>query len=61
MAQSAIDLPPKGGFNFDLCVRNEMLSKKGVQLPSFRKTGTTIVGLKMNEREEDFLQNRAAT
>lgn len=38
-------MPPKGGFSFDLCKRNEMLSKKGVNPPSFRKTGTTIVGL----------------
>lgn len=41
----AIDVPPKGGFSFDLCRRNEMLLQKGVQPPSFRKTGTTIVGL----------------
>ncbi|KAK8982831.1 hypothetical protein V6N11_060152 [Hibiscus sabdariffa] len=38
-------MPPKGGFSFDLCKRNEMLAKKGVNPPSFRKTGTTIVGL----------------
>lgn len=35
----------KGGFSFDLCRRNDMLSKKGVKLPGFLKTGTTIVGL----------------
>uniref|UniRef100_A0A0D6R8E9 Proteasome subunit beta n=1 Tax=Araucaria cunninghamii TaxID=56994 RepID=A0A0D6R8E9_ARACU len=45
MANTEIDLPPKGGFSFDLCKRNEMLIKKGVELPKFRKTGTTIVGL----------------
>ncbi|GFZ21201.1 20S proteasome beta subunit PBB2 [Actinidia rufa] len=45
MSKVAIDVPPKGGFSFDLCRRNEMLSKKGVQAPSFLKTGTTIVGL----------------
>ncbi|KAJ4729336.1 Proteasome subunit beta [Melia azedarach] len=45
MANSAIDVPPRGGFSFDLCRRNEMLTKKGVNPPSFRKTGTTIVGL----------------
>lgn len=45
MPKSAVDLPPKGGFSFDLCKRNEMLLKKGIQPPSFRKTGTTIVGL----------------
>ncbi|KAI3964331.1 hypothetical protein MKW92_051375, partial [Papaver armeniacum] len=45
MAQSVIAVPSKGGFSFDLCVRNDMLAKKGVQLPSYRKTGTTIVGL----------------
>ncbi|KAG2708078.1 hypothetical protein I3843_05G159300 [Carya illinoinensis] len=45
MAQVAVEVPPKGGFSFDLCRRNEMLSNKGVPPPSFRKTGTTIVGL----------------
>ncbi|XP_077245665.1 proteasome subunit beta type-7-B [Tasmannia lanceolata] len=45
MAKAAVDVPPKGGFSFDLCRRNEMLLQKGVQPPSFRKTGTTIVGL----------------
>lgn len=46
MSNSGIDVPPKGGFSFDLCRRNDMLAKKGVQPPSsFRKTGTTIVGL----------------
>ncbi|KAK8593014.1 hypothetical protein V6N13_043368 [Hibiscus sabdariffa] len=45
MSKSVIEMPPKGGFSFDLCKRNEMLAKKGVSPPSFRKTGTTIVGL----------------
>lgn len=45
MAKARVDAPPKGGFSFDLCRRNEMLTKKGLQLPGFRKTGTTIVGL----------------
>ncbi|KAK8926499.1 Proteasome subunit beta type-7-B [Platanthera zijinensis] len=45
MEKARVDLPPKGGFSFDLCRRNEMLTKKGLQLPGFRKTGTTIVGL----------------
>ncbi|RVW72601.1 Proteasome subunit beta type-7-A [Vitis vinifera] len=45
MSKAVVDVPPKGGFSFDLCRRNEMLSKKGVQTPPFRKTGTTIVGL----------------
>ena len=40
-----MEAPPKGGFSFDLCRRNGMLSKKGVPPPSYRKTGTTIVGL----------------
>lgn len=44
MSQVAVDVP-KGGFSFDLCRRNDMLAKKGVQQPSYRKTGTTIVGL----------------
>ncbi|KAL5552749.1 hypothetical protein UlMin_040150 [Ulmus minor] len=45
MVQAIAELPPTCGFSFDLCRRNEMLSKKGVSPPSFRKTGTTIVGL----------------
>eukprot|EP00252_Welwitschia_mirabilis_P013254 TRINITY_DN29213_c0_g1_i1.p1 TRINITY_DN29213_c0_g1~~TRINITY_DN29213_c0_g1_i1.p1 ORF type:complete len:273 (-),score=47.60 TRINITY_DN29213_c0_g1_i1:187-1005(-) len=45
MDNTTIDLPPKGGFSFDLCKRNDMLIKKGVHAPSFLKTGTTIVGL----------------
>ena len=45
MSQVAVEAPPKGGFSFDLCRRNGMLSKKGVPPPSYRKTGTTIVGL----------------
>ncbi|KAI0512225.1 hypothetical protein KFK09_012863 [Dendrobium nobile] len=45
MAKALADAPPKGGFSFDLCRRNDMLVKKGIQLPGFRKTGTTIVGL----------------
>lgn len=45
MSKSAVDVPPRGGFSFDLCRRNAMLSEKGVKLPTYRKTGTTIVGL----------------
>ncbi|XP_052186688.1 proteasome subunit beta type-7-A [Diospyros lotus] len=45
MSKAGVDVPRKGGFSFDLCRRNDMLSKKGVQAPSFLKTGTTIVGL----------------
>ncbi|KAG0468285.1 hypothetical protein HPP92_017613 [Vanilla planifolia] len=45
MVKAWADAPLKGGFNFDLCRRNEMLSGKGIRLPGFRKTGTTIVGL----------------
>ncbi|KAE9604904.1 hypothetical protein Lal_00036784 [Lupinus albus] len=40
-----VDLPPKGGFSFDLCRRNAMLEKNGLKPQSFLKTGTTIVGL----------------
>ena len=36
---------PKGGFSFDNCIRNARLEKAGLNLPKFRKTGTTIVGL----------------
>lgn len=45
MSKAATELPSKGGFSFDLCRRNDMLSKKGAKPPSYRKTGTTIVGL----------------
>jgi hypothetical protein len=34
-----------GGFNFDLCKRNDMLEKKGMHLPKAWKTGTTIAGI----------------
>jgi 20S proteasome subunit beta 2 len=40
-----IEVPPKGGFSFDLCRRNDMLQQQGAKLPKYRKTGTTIVGL----------------
>ena len=55
MSKAAVDVPLKGGFSFDLCRRNDMLSKKGVQPPSFLKTGTTIVGLIFQVRVEFFL------
>ncbi|KAG9130678.1 hypothetical protein Leryth_018082 [Lithospermum erythrorhizon] len=45
MTKEAIDMPQKGGFSFDLCKRNDMLLKNGLKMPSFLKTGTTIVGL----------------
>lgn len=45
MAGGMVAVPPKGGFSFDLCCRNDMLMKKGLQLPPVLKTGTTIVGL----------------
>ncbi|KAK6160345.1 hypothetical protein DH2020_003726 [Rehmannia glutinosa] len=45
MSKIAESVPPKGGFSFDLCKRNEMLVQKGLKQPSFLKTGTTIVGL----------------
>nr|GMD97892.1 proteasome subunit beta type-7-A-like [Ipomoea batatas] len=45
MVKATTDVPAKGGFSFDLCRRNEMLVKKGLQPSSFLKTGTTIVGL----------------
>lgn len=44
MVNEAIDVP-KTGFSFDLCRRNDMLTKKGLKSPGFLKTGTTIVGL----------------
>lgn len=46
MSKATIDVPRKGGFSFDLCKRNAMLGTKGAKALSYRKTGTTIVGLK---------------
>ncbi|KAF5945179.1 hypothetical protein HYC85_015407 [Camellia sinensis] len=54
MSKAAVDVPLKGGFSFDLCRRNEMLSKKGVQALKFLKTGTTIV--EMNGETLGWLQ-----
>ncbi|GAB4815429.1 hypothetical protein N2152v2_002475 [Parachlorella kessleri] len=34
-----------GGFSFDLCERNTILEKKGLQPPGLLKTGTTIAGI----------------
>lgn len=45
MTKTPFDAPPKGGFSFDLCKRNEMLASKGLKAPTYLKTGTTIVGL----------------
>ncbi|GBG90508.1 hypothetical protein CBR_g50853 [Chara braunii] len=45
MAGSGMEMPPTGGFNFDLCRRNAMLEKEGFKHPRVRKTGTTIVGV----------------
>ncbi|KAL2903449.1 Proteasome subunit beta type-7-A [Bienertia sinuspersici] len=45
MTNAKFEAPPKGGFSFDLCKRNEMLLNKGLKAPGFLKTGTTIVGL----------------
>jgi len=33
------------GFNFDLCMRNQMLAEQGFKMPGAMKTGTTIVGM----------------
>lgn len=36
---------PKGGFDFDFAKRNAFLAKQGKQMPTAKKTGTTIVGV----------------
>nr|XP_043625546.1 proteasome subunit beta type-7-B-like isoform X3 [Erigeron canadensis]XP_043625550.1 proteasome subunit beta type-7-B-like isoform X3 [Erigeron canadensis] len=36
---------PKTGFSFDLCRRNDLLTKKGLKSSPFLKTGTTSVCL----------------
>ncbi|KNC46937.1 proteasome subunit beta type [Thecamonas trahens ATCC 50062] len=38
-------LKPAGGFEFDLCARNNMLKQMGLKAPKATSTGTTIVGL----------------
>jgi len=35
----------QGGFNFDLCKRNEFFALNGVKMPTTKKTGTTICGV----------------
>lgn len=40
-----MDLPPRGGFSYDLCSRNELLARSGSAPPGATKTGTTIVGV----------------
>ena len=42
LGMSKLEVPPKGGFSLDLCLRNVMLEKKGHTPKSFLKTGTTI-------------------
>jgi len=39
----------RGGFNFDLCKRNDFLTKMGKVMPKTKKTGTTIVGMVYND------------
>lgn len=34
-----------GGFDFELCTRNNILENKGLKPPGFLKTGTTIAGV----------------
>lgn len=43
MAAICVDAP-KGGFSFENCRRNKLLSQKGFTAPTAYKTGTTIVG-----------------
>jgi len=46
--QELITIPPnmqKGGFDFDLVKRNELLDRLGMKSPTSKKTGTTIVGI----------------
>lgn len=41
-----------GGFSFELCGRNSILEKRGLQAPGFLKTGTTIAGVIYKARDE---------
>jgi 20S proteasome subunit beta 2 len=45
MAEQLPFLPQKGGFNFDLYARNQLLEKNGAKQPTSKKTGTTIAGI----------------
>lgn len=45
MSKAATEISSIGGFSFDLCRKNDVLSKNGAKPPYYRKTGTTIVGL----------------
>jgi hypothetical protein len=46
MELNYIDNLAKGGFNFDNCLRNKVLTEKGlISNKAPMKTGTTIVGL----------------
>jgi len=40
-----MDQIPKGGFDFEFAKRNSFLAKQGKQMPTAKKTGTTIVGV----------------
>lgn len=44
--------PQQGGFNFDLCKRNEFLEARGAKHPGFTKTGTTIAGVIFKARRD---------
>ena len=35
----------EGGFNFDQCMRNQVLEQTGLKAPNPQKTGTTIGGV----------------
>lgn len=49
-----VSAPSAGGFQFDLCRRNEHLSKKGVAPPAPTKTGTTIAGILFKVRSRSL-------
>jgi len=41
----AASVPMAGGFTLDMCQRNRVLERLGVQQPKVKKTGTTIAGI----------------
>ncbi|XP_028102358.1 proteasome subunit beta type-7-A-like [Camellia sinensis] len=58
MSKAAVDVPLKGGFSFDLCRRNEMLSKKGLQAPKFLKTDGVILGVDTRATERPIVADK---
>ena len=54
MASSEAAISREGtGFNFDYVHRNTLLTRRGVQQPTQRSTGTTLAGLIFKAQRND--------